>query len=380
MATKQENSERSELHKLAVDNYIGCLALPKQSQVLIITENMPPGDEVIPFDLGLRRTMAKSLDRQLQSNGHRTVMLDISPFMDENRMLYPATYTALLELEGIKKNGGDRSTTIACLTDNLLDASGIYAAASSFSQYSTMRYANSMGFGIGDYLLMSNLDESKRGALKEYSEKMKKDFGEHTAGEIEIKTPDAKKHDLTLSLKFNTDKAPFQTDLGMLGTDSTVKIPGKDFQYAKVPGGEMYAAPYPFNAVNGRFSSYGYIFDIHHGFLVHISTDQEASAEYLNEAQKNLISIVQHGKSIPVSQFGFGFQEAAGIKTHTNSSVARKRRGLYIGFGQAESSTPESGIIHNTAGTLHHVDFVLDNPMAELRSGNSSTMLYSAKS
>lgn len=347
-------------------NYFRCLNLPPKVQVLIITDKLSKNAKAtLDPNLLIRRKMTDLLSEEIKKDGHRIVRVNFDSTMSQG-LLHDETERALKELDELE-NGPEtnHSTTVIYLGNGWLNRQGIYQASSEFGAKREVNFAGSLGFTTGDCRVMSELDEKKQATIETKNDYFDDFFKGKPEGMLNIATHDAKGQSHFLYLNYNTLQAPFKTDLGRFENGHRDLLEGESFQYINIPGGEKFAAPFPFNKVVGRFLAEGLIFRVDQGLVVEVEFTEDKSFEEFDLSQRKLIEIIRGGGRMPVAELGLGFYDIAGIQTYSDSSILSREKGgphIHIGLGHNVSKTVEAKTVAKLAGEFRHTDFVLDKP------------------
>jgi hypothetical protein len=356
-----------ELLHEAASNYIGCLHLPKGSNVLIIKDTIQTdeGRQLGP-NFAVRHNITQLISQHLFGKGHNLESVAFDNSMDEG-FIHEGTTRSL---EHFSETGGspDAITTILYLGDAWDGRRGIYTAASEFgkSRNGEVRIAGSLGFSTGDCRVMAQMSRERRAMMRSANMYFRDFLGTHPEGVFNIKTSDTVGHTYELSLHYNNRISPFEVDLGEFSEDHKISLLGST--YVNIPGGERFALPYPYDRTQGKFAAEGFVFAVTHGMVYDFVTPG-GIPESLGLSQKLLLNKVSQGKRMPLSELGLGFYALAGIETFPDCSIlSREKGGPHFGLGEpANEGTPESELIRGLAGDFHHTDFVLDEPMITRR-------------
>lgn len=356
----------------AVANYTDCLVLPTFSQILVVTDGMPQRpNTLVDQNLQIRGAMADMLIRNLGTH-YPVGRLGLDHSMTRAD-LQGQTSTALRSLDdhGIKKIGGERTTTVVYIGDAWPNRAGIYAAINEFSEGKArgrVRVAGSLGFTTGDCRVMSQMGQREREAISQASRYFTSFFNTYPYGRLEITTND-RSNSYLLAVNYNIRHAPFATELGRF--DENNQLFNGNFVYVNIPGGESFATPYPYQQTEGKFVAEGIIFSVEGGMAVKAEELKEGAVGHMVEPSQLLFRLVQSGRRIPISELGLGFYALAGIATYEDSSVlSREKGGPHIGMGHGFTSD-EQKVILKAAGDFHHTDFVMDSPTIVYRGVNT---------
>lgn len=363
MTNRTERSISPEQLSRAGNNYIRCLNLPKSSQVLIITDKLPEDlkGESDP-NLLIRRSMAQKLEEELHKKGHAVTKVEYTGAMDFDSF-HKETERVLQELDQLDgTRDANSTTTVVYLGDVYLNRRGIYKAASDFGAKRKVRVAGSLGFTTGDCRVMSEMDSRKLKIIEENNKYFEDFFKERPQGMFDVLTLGEDKRQHSLHLSYDTERAPFETDMGRFEEKHRVIL--DNFQYVNIPGGEKFGAPYPLDHINGEFAAEGLLFKVSKGMVVNVDFMGSRSLDSFDPSQQKLIELVQNGRPIPVAELGLGFYELAGIKTYPDSSIlSREKGGPHFGLGHNVSPNEEESRVSELAGDFHHTDFVLEQPV-----------------
>lgn len=353
-----------QLVEQSVIHYIDCLNLAPNSQVLIVTDRLTDDPEITPDpDTALRIQMSSMIIKRLAVGGFRVgqVCFDHSVSRDD---MYAQTTHALRELDPSEDiQAADLTTTVIYLGDVWANRKGMYNAASDFGKDRNVRVAGSLGFSTGDCRVMSQLTLERRGTIEQASRYFEQFFTEHQQGRFVVTTQDTEGNPHTLELYYDNITAPFATDLGWF--DDTHFSKKGNFDYLNIPGGEVFAPPYPFAHSTGEFVAEGIIFQVAEGMVKGVVASRELLDNIIEPSQKQLIEIVLGGGKIPLSEIGLGLYAIAGIDTYQDSSTLSKEKGgPHGGMGNSPSDdSPEIAEMQRLSGDFHHTDFVMDNPV-----------------
>lgn len=361
----------------AAENYFKCLNLPKNSQILIVTDKLPEGYQPNNKDnLSIRNQLVSEIEQLAGIGGHRVLKMEYDGKKDSENVtsdekeilierLNKETTGALQNLEEMDPhNEYDHTTTIVYLGESWTERTGLYKAANEFSASHKVRFAGSLGFTTGDCRVMAGMDTSKMEQIRQMNEKFEKFFKDHPQGSFDIKTEDAEGRQYNLSLEYNTDpdKAPFLSDLGTF--DDEHEGPLNEYsnvKYINAPGGEIYGSAHPFKKTNGSFTADGLVFTVENGLVTHVGMGNKKMNEF-EPSQQGLINLVNGGKPMPFGELGIGFYDLLGIETFSDSSIlSREKRGPHAGLGHGEKSDEEPEI-SSLAGSFRHTDFLMDKP------------------
>lgn len=361
----------------AAENYFRCLNLPKNSQILIVTDKLPEGYQPNNKDnLSIRNQLVSEIEQLAGIGGHRVLKMEYDGKKDSENVtsdekeilierLNQETTDALQNLEEMDPhNEYDHTTTIVYLGESWTERTGLYKAANEFSATHKVRLAGSLGFTTGDCRVMASLDTSKMEQIRQMNEKFEKFFKDHPQGNFDIKTEDTEGRQYNLSLEYNTDpvKAPFLSDLGTF--DDQHEGPLNEYtniKYINAPGGEIFGSAHPFKKTNGSFVAEGLVFTVENGLVTHVEMGNKKMNEF-ESSQQGLINLVNVGKPMPFGELGIGFYDLLGIETFSDSSIlSREKRGPHAGLGHGETSDEEPEI-SSLAGSFRHTDFLLDKP------------------
>ncbi len=373
MSEYRERIVKPEDLNKAAENYVDCLALPapEKSRILIIADDL--SGENLTYDHIVRSRLAAKITKQLQDNGQNVGYVFFNEKMTKEE-LHEQTGRALHELEAFPKDS-DCTTTVVYLAAKYLERAGIYDAASEYGKDHYVRFAGSLGFRAGDCRVMAQMNEEQRSKIRQANEYYAEFFKKHPKGKLKINTTDANGAQYELRLNYNSKHAPFETDMGSMGSHP-IKIPNKNFDYVNIPGGETFTAPFVLRKVSGKFAAQGLIFTIEKGMLVCISPIEGTNNVHYDPAQQKLMEIIMNGGKIPIAELGLGFFGLAGIKTYEDCAVlSSEKAGPHIGLGHNVSTTPEAKSIAALARDFTHTDFVLDNPIIELLVSQNRTIL-----
>ena len=367
MAIPAEKALSPEQLKAASSNYLRCLNLPPSSQVLIITDK-PNG--VTSDDNFLTRTyLTSSLGRQISREGHRvaTINYDNSLSFEDFRAQTNQVLNELDNKEGVE-GFIDDTTTIVYLGEKWKDRFGIYEAAEDFGKKHnrTVRFAGSLGFSTGDARVMSELTPKKMDKIDEENKKFHEFFEKKPLGKFEITTRGKDGQERILNISYNTKEAPFEPDTGQFD-EANNNLLSEHVKYINIPGGETFAAPYPFQKTNGEFAAEGMLVTVKDGLVLSIVELEEGARNNKDPMQKELIKLVEEGKKIPVAELGLGYYALIGIKTYPDSSIlSREKGGPHIGFAHTYTTTEKKAIEHvleDQGLDFGHTDFVMDDPV-----------------
>ena len=367
MVNRLEKTISKERWSSAVTNYLHCLNLPEHSSILILTDLIPPIMKTPPDpNLLVRRGMAEKLNTKLsQEIFYHDYYVGLGEY--DRSMTQGDFYDKTKDyLEQLGNAAGRKKSvvTVIYLGDEYSGRQGIYYAASDFGKDRKVRIANSLGFSAGDCLLLADMDTSKLYRIKEQVGYFDNFFNEHPRGVFNVLTEDNEKKTYSLRLGYDVSKAPFVNDLARFGEGHTRKY--INAEYANIPGGETYAAPYPYQSVHGHFFADNLLFTVENGLVTGVGPDY-IPAESFEPSQRELIRLIRSGLYLPVAELGIGFHELAGIQAYPGSSMlSRERIGPHIGIGQATSPTDEDSLIKASTRTssFFHADFVLPtNPI-----------------
>lgn len=358
MATGPEITEQ-QLDQ-AVANYTDCLALPNSSQVLVVTDKLPKDStQPVDQDLLLRNRMAAMLIRRI---GQQFPVHGLWTDGRTKEELHDRTVVALKSLDSwVPKGAADgKVTTVIYMAAGWENRDGIYTAVDEFAENKApglVRVAGSRDFSTGDCRVMSNMDGKRRQAVTDASEYYKKFIKANPKGRLEILTKYGE-IPYQLWVNYDTEQSPFETELGRFDKDNQV-FDG-NYVYVNIPGGEIFATPYPYERSFGTFSAEGVIYSVREGLIV--SVQERTDGPILQESSESLIRVIREGGRPPLAEFGLGLYELAGIKTYEDSSVLSKEKERpHIGAGHGFNST-QAEEIAKAAGSFLHTDVVLDNP------------------
>lgn len=359
--------------KTAAQNYYACLNLEPDSNVLIVTDQ-PLIPTFTNANMQVRYAMTSNINDRLLQDGHErsTIRFSSKSTREEMKNL---TRRALSELDERPDNEGesdDKPVTVVYLGDAWANRPGIYDAVKEFGKDKKVRFAGSLGFSTGDARVMSQIGPEQLASIKKTNEYFDAFFKDHPDGTFTITTRGEDGIAHSLSLDYDTTQAPFETDMGQTGEGYGVDK--ENFKYSNIPGGEQFAAPFPFRNTNGSFAAEGLTFSISNGIVADIILPDDFDMTKLAQNQLDLIRFVKEGKQIPVSEIGLGFYALAGIKTYTDSStLSLEKGGPHIGFGtDPTDKSPERAQMEELSGEFHHGDMVLDN--AEITHRNPRTL------
>jgi len=348
-----------EQRTAAANNYLRCLNLPPASQVLIIRDKLNEDMADLAGDgFSTRSWLSDSLFQRIVSNGHRVAQLEFDDTLSFDQFR-AQTHQALDELEGTGNDQVNHATTVIYLGEAWKNRS-----AEDFGKEKNrpIRWAGSLGFSTGDARVMSEFTHEKMDIIYEANRKLSAFFEERPQGSFEINTRGFDGKERVLNLSYDTNEAPFESDVGQFDENNKVMITDH-VQYINIPGGEKFTSPYPFQKTNGEFAAEGILFTVTDGLVVSVSLLEDGAIEKKDPMQRKLIELIQSGKKIPVSKLGLGFYALVGIKTYTDGSIlSLEKGGPHIGFGHAPTKTSEAETLAEKSGDFHHTDFVLDNP------------------
>ncbi len=367
---EQTHPELSEqLIKEGVSNYIDCLNLPSGSQILVITDKLSEDTVEVDPNVAIRRKVSGMIASNLSSD-HRVEMVVFDHSMNREEML-GQTQVALDNLD-LETN---ITTTVIYMGDMWANRSGIYEAASDFGESRKVRVAGSLGFTTGDCRVMSQLTPERKATIAEANNYFEEFFIDHPSGSFIIQTPDEEGNEYTLELDYDTSQASFESEMGQFGDEH--KATKDNFEYVNIPGGEKYGSPFPFKNANGQFIAEGICFDVQNGMIMGLSASEKTLENIKEPSQKLLISIIQAGGEIPLSELGLGFYALAGIETYSDSSVlSREKGGPHIGMGNAPGESPEAEEMKKLSGDFHHTDFVMDNPVITHKNSKTEELTH----
>ena len=355
--SEQTHSELSEqLIKDGGSNYIDCLNISSGGQVLVITDQLDHDVIEIDPNVAIRRRLSGIIASSL-SQEHQVEMLMFDHSMSREEIL-SQTQTVLQALN----QETNIITTIVYMGDAWANRSGIYEAATDFGKSREVRVAGSLGFTTGDCRVMSQLTSERRAIIAEANNYFETFFANYPEGNFIIETSDEEGNKYTLELDYDTSQAPFETEMGQFDNQYEEK---EGFEYVNIPGGEKFGSPFPFQETNGQFIAEGICFDAKNGMIVALSASDEILKKITEPSQKLLMSIIQAGGEIPLSELGLGFYALAGVETYSDSSVlSREKGGPHAGMGNDPSGeSPEAEVMKKLSGDFHHTDFVMDNPV-----------------
>lgn len=346
-------------------NYIACLNLEPNSRVLIVSDELPITSDIpLNPNMHVRARMTSMIGAHLADYGHEGATIRFSPQTTVEEMKAQAL-EALHELDQRPRDevgSDDKPTTIVYLGDAWSNRPGLYDAADEFGKGNPVRFAGSLGFSTGDARVMSQIGPEQLSTIRKTNQYFERFFSEHPNGTFSISTRGEDGVEHSLSLDYDASHAPFETDMGQVGEGYGVRM--KNRLYSNIPGGEKFAAPYPYTNTNGTFAAEGLTFAVSNGIVTSITVPDTIDVTKLAQNQRDLIAAVTEGKQIPIAELGLGFYALAGIKTYSDSStLSLEKGGPHIGFGHAVSDTPEAEEMGKLAGDFHHGDMVLDNPV-----------------
>lgn len=371
MARLPEVPVTPEQFRDASKNYLNCLRLAPNAQVLIVTDKMPLNGFPDPH-FEARAQMAELLVGAIGKD-HKVAKIDFDE-APEDQWLYQHSKEALDQLDSTEKVEGENPpTTIIYLGKKWDNRKNLYKAANDFGKGRLVKMAGSLNFSTGDCRVMSELSEDKIQKVVEANEYFENFFHEKPDGWFKIKTRNTEGEELSLDLSYDTAKAPFESELGHFdGVHETPLGQYPNVRYINIPGGEDYGTPLPFRNANGSFSAEGVTFTVKDGFLIDYKISEGLKADDLTDEQKELIKRtgfakeqgnVYSGKFLPISELGLGFYALAGIKTHKDSSIlTHEKSGPHIAFGNVAEKSTEQDEMEKLSGDFQHADVVLDHP------------------
>lgn len=367
MAKLVETPISPEQLRDASSNYLRCLNLPPSSQVLIITDK--PNGATPDDNLLIRSNLTSSLGRQISREGHRviTINYDNSLSFEDFRA---QTNQKLKELDNKEGVEGiiDDTTTIVYLGEKWEKRFGIYQGAEDFGNENSrvVRFAGSLGFSTGDARVMSELTPEKMDQINQENIKFSEFFEKKPVGKFEITTRGEDGKERILNIGYNNKEAPFEPDTGQFD-EANNNMLTEHVKYINIPGGETFAAPYPFQQTNGEFAAEGMLVTVKDGLVESIIELEEGARNNKDPMQRDLIKLVEQGKKIPVAELGLGYYALIGIKTYSDSSIlSREKGGPHIGFAHTYTTSEKKAIeqvLEDQGLDFGHTDFVMDNPV-----------------
>ena len=213
---------------------------------------------------------------------------------------------------------------------------------------------------------MSELTPEKMDRINEENKKFDEFFEKKPLGKFEITTRGEDGQERILNISYNTKEAPFEPDTGQFVAEHNNMLT-EHVKYINIPGGETFAAPYPFQETNGEFAAEGMLVTVKNGLVESIVELEEGARNNKDPMQKDLIKLVEQGKKIPVAELGLGYYALIGIKTYSDSSIlSREKGGPHIGFAHTYTTTEKKAIeqvLEDQGLDFGHTDFVMDNPV-----------------
>lgn len=361
MASKDAQPELGEqLIDEAVTNYIECLKLPEGSNVLVVRD-LPAKDSAKDDpNLAIRRKVSTMVARRLFMSGVNLTGVEFDNSASEDDF-YTQTQRVLNYLTDGNPDT-ETITTVVYLGDSWDNRGGMYKAVSDFGQSREVRVVGSLGFSTGDCRVMSQLTAERRKKIAEVNDYFEDFLTENPSGIFEIETTDTAGNVYKLEISYNHTLAPFKVDLGEFSAKYVTKV--LNFTYINTPGGERFAAPYPFEKSKGQYVAQGIVFSVADGLVYKVAVP-EGVEESLGLSQKLLLTKIKQGQKIPLAELGLGFYAIAGVETYSDSSIlSGEKKGPHSGIGQpATKDTPEYNKIKDHAGDFYHTDFFMDNPI-----------------
>lgn len=360
-ASHKESPLSREQMRSASKNYLRCLNLSPNSQILIIGDSIGkhPDDDILT-----RAYISAALFNEL-GREHQVAFVKFDDSIDYETFRRE-TYRTLRELNSQENDDkGEDALTIIYLGDSWKNRSGMYHAAEDYGNEMgrNIRWAGSLGLTTGDARVMSELTPERMETIKNANQEFGAFFKERPRGVFEVMTRGDDGVENVLYLSYDTVKAPFESDIGQFDEDNKVMI-SDHVQYINIPGGEKFATPYPFHNTFGQFAAEGMLFEVENGMVIDVVELRDGAKDSKDPRQKELIDLVQSGKRIPVSELGLGYYALVGIKTYSDSSILSKEKGgPHIGFAHAPARTVEEKDLADASGDFHHTDFVLENPV-----------------
>lgn len=354
---------------LASYNYIDALRLPNMGRVLIVMDK--PG---LDPDTSARRWMASKIDYLLRGRNEVKVLeFDDQTYAEE---MNQATLDALNTLNS--HNSSQVAVTVAYIGKAWEKRVGFYTGVADFERNTKTktRLAISVGLNRADIKTLLKIKSETRNIITTQVEKELHFFREHLHGSFAITTKHDER-DYLLRLKYNTSQSPFHPDWGVLNDNSPSPMDFGDCRVisnaANIPGGEVFATPYPFSHTQGQFVAREVLFTVKNGLI----TDAQSLSDnppvddglllIINE-----INFLHH--PLPVSELGLGIFALAGIRSEPGSSVLSvEKDGPHIGVGSVPGESTEAEEILVFAGKFHHGDLVLDHPSITFQEKQTDT-------
>lgn len=345
--------------KSAAENYLACLHLAPDSNLLLITDRRETEADPNAY---IRRAIASNL--ALRTPPHHQITLTSYDAGWDQAQMYEQT---IKDLTKFRTSGGDMDapTTVVYLGDTWANRAGIYDALDEFGKNNEVQAAVSLGFSTGDCRVMSQMGVDQLAAIAKANEYFLAFLKIHPEGLLNISTRDTESIAHELTLRYDTSKVPFATDTGQVGRNFSHKK--GNFFLSNIPGGEVFSAPYPFENTQGSFAADGLVFTVEAGKIVSVQVPTNIDVSLIGPSQKLLVDLVRQGRHIPVAELGLGFYALAGILTYDDSSVLSKEKGgPHLGVGtDATSLSPEGPRMRDLSGDFHHTDFVLSDPVIQ---------------